>query len=175
MISFVHILPTCIEVAGGTPPETLDGRSFLPVLEGKRKDHRDLIFGTHTTKGIISGSEFPIRCVRTRTHKYIRNFNAGGVFTNILTHGRSRKTADAAPFWKSWQKKAESDSFARERVRMYQRRPAEELYDLRSDPCELKNIAADPSQRELLASLRKQLEKWMEQQGDPLRSEMQRG
>jgi len=167
MISFADVLPTCIEVAGGTPRENLDGISFLPVLDGKKSEHHDLIFGTHTTKGIISGSEFPIRCVRTKSHKYIRNFNPGGAFTNVLTHGRSRREADAALFWKSWLKKAERHSFARERVEKYQHRPAEELYDLRTDPYELKNIAGDPSQRQLLASLRNRLKEWMKQQGDP--------
>ncbi len=49
---------------------------------------------------------------------------------------------------------------------MYQHRPAEELYDLRVDPYELKNIAADPANRELVASLRKRLEDWMKEQGD---------
>jgi len=174
MISFVDVLPTFMEVAGGTAPKTLDGRSFLSVVEGKKIAHRDLIFGTHTTRGIISGSEFPIRCVRTKTHKYIRNLKPSGTFTNILTHGRSKKKGGAAAFWKSWLRLADRDSFAAERVKLYQHRPAEELYDLRTDPFELKNIAGDPSQKELLATLRDELKKWMKQQGDPLLPEIER-
>ncbi len=174
MVSYVDVLPTFIRVAGGTPPETLDGRSFLPVLNGKKTEHRELIFGTHTTKGIISGSEFPLRCVRTKTYKYIRNLNPDGAFTNIVTHGRMGKEANAAAYWQSWLKLARNDPFAARRVKMYQHRPAEELYDLRSDPYELKNIAKEPSQKGLLASLRNHLKKWTKQQGDPLLPEMEK-
>lgn len=174
MVSFVDVLPTFIGVAGGVPPEILDGRSFLPVLSGKKTEHRELIFGTHTTKGIISGSEFPIRSVRTKTHKYIRNLNSEGAFTNIVTHGRKGKEAGAAAYWQSWLRLAPSDPFAAKRVKMYQHRPAEELYDLRTDPYELKNIAEEPSRKELLTALRNRLKEWMKKQGDPLLPEMER-
>jgi len=143
MISFVDVLPTFIEAVGGTPPEDLDGTSFLAVLEGKKRDHREFIFATHTTKGIISGSEYPVRAIRTRTHKYIRNLIPDGTFTNVVTHGHDSDEARGARYWKSWVRLAESDAFAAERVKMYQHRPAQELYDLRTDPYELNNIAGD--------------------------------
>lgn len=48
----------------------------------------------------------------------------------------------------------------------YTTRPAEELYDLTSDPDELHNLATDPRQVTCLASLRTDLDAWMQQQGD---------
>ena len=48
----------------------------------------------------------------------------------------------------------------------YQHRPEEELYDLRSDPLEMKNIAGDPANAGLKAELRKRLEAFMREQGD---------
>ena len=169
MVSFVDVLPTLVEAAGGKPPADLDGRSFLAVLEGRKKEHRDLIYGTHTTKGIISGSYYPIRAIRTRTHKYIVNLNPDGEFTNIVTEGRgSGKQGGPTDYWRSWLELAKRDPGAAERVRKYQRRPPEELYDLRTDPFELKNLAGDPAQRPLMDKLRGLLRQWMKQQGDPL-------
>jgi len=169
MVSFVDVLPTFIEAAGGQPPADLDGRSFLAVLQGKAKDHRDLIFATHTTKGIISGSVYPIRAVRTKTHKYIVNLNPGGTFTNIVTQGRGRgRGGKPAAYWLSWKERAKTDPKAAERVRLYQHRPPEELYDLTTDPFELHNLATDPAQRPLMDDLRRKLKAWMKQQGDPL-------
>jgi uncharacterized sulfatase len=165
MVSFVDLLPTFIEAAGGKPPRDIDGRSFLPTLLGRKKKHHDAIFGAHTTRGIISGRTYPIRSVRTRTHKYIRNLNSEGMFQCVSTHGRNYKEISDG-VWGSWKKKAKSDSFAADRVRMFQHRPAEELYDLTKDPYELKNIADNPAQQKLLASLRKRLDAWMKQQGD---------
>src|SRR5262249_5598392 len=47
MVSWIDVLPTCLDVAGGKPPEQLSGRSFLPVLRGTRDAHRDTVFVTH--------------------------------------------------------------------------------------------------------------------------------
>ncbi len=172
LMSFVDVLPTCIDIAGGAPPRDLDGRSLLPVLLGEKREHGDAVFGAHTTQGIISGSVFPIRAIRTRTHKYIRNLNSEGTFTNVVTNGRERKVpgreSGPAKYWLSWIERAKTDAFAAERVKLYQHRPAEELYDLRTDPYEMKNLTGDPAQKELLADLRKRLDEWMKQQGDPL-------
>jgi uncharacterized sulfatase len=165
MVSFVDVLPTFIEAAGGKPPGDIDGRSFLPVLLRRKKKHHDAIFGAHTTRGIISGRAYPIRSVRTHTHQYIRNLNSESMFQCVSTHGRNYKEINDG-VWGSWKKKAKIDSLAAERVRMLQHRPTEELYDLTKDPYELKNIATDPAQQKLLASLRQQLDAWMRKQGD---------
>ncbi|MFP4055385.1 MAG: sulfatase [Candidatus Brocadiia bacterium] len=166
MVSFVDVVPTFVEAAGGAAPEGLDGRSFLPVLEGKRSSHRDLIYATHTTEGIISGSVYPVRAVRTERHKYIVNLNPDGEFRNIVTEGR--KGGRPPAYWLSWQEKARTDPRAARRVRLYQHRPREELYDLKDDPYELHNLADRPALRPLMDGLRRKLADWMKQQGDPL-------
>ena len=165
MISFVDVLPTFIEAAGGKPPKDIDGRSFLPVLLGRNNKHHDIVFGAHTTRGIISGRAYPIRSLRTRTHKYIRNLNPEAMFQCVTTHGNDYKEIDHS-MWGSWKQKAKTDSFAAKRVKMFQYRPAEELYDLIKDPYELKNLADKSKHQKLLVSLRKKLDAWMKRQGD---------
>jgi uncharacterized sulfatase len=161
MIHYVDVMPTLIDVAGAKPIKGLDGRSFLDVLLGKKDEHRSVVYGVHTTRGIIDGSEcYPIRSIRTATHKYIMNLNADTSFRNVLI------TRDKENYWRSWVERAKKDAKAAKLVEMYQHRPAEELYDLRRDPYELNNIAPDPANRELVASLRKRLEDWMKKQGD---------
>ena len=164
MISFVDVLPTFI-AAGGEPPQDIDGRSFLPVLLGQKNKHRDVVFGAHTNRGIISGRAYPIRSARTHTHKYIRNFNPDGIFQCVSTHGHDYKEIDNG-MWGSWKEKAKTDAFTTRRVRTFQHRPAEELYDLTKDPYELNDLADNPEHQKLLASLREQLDTWMKQQGD---------
>jgi uncharacterized sulfatase len=75
-------------------------------------------------------------------------------------------TAGQPAYWKSWIEKAKTDAFAKRMVEWYQHRPEEELYDLRSDPWEQNNIAADPANAALKASLRKRFEAFMREQGD---------
>src|SRR5690606_1424475 len=51
MVSWVDILPTLVDAAGGEVPEDIDGRSFLPVLTGSATEHREQIFTTHSGDG----------------------------------------------------------------------------------------------------------------------------
>src|SRR5205807_9566396 len=46
--------------------------------------------------------------------------------------------------------------------------PREELFDLRSDPGEAHNLAANPPQADVLTDLRGQLDQWMRETNDPL-------
>jgi len=174
MISFVDMLPTCIELAGGEAPKTIDGKSFLGILEGVSHSHHDVIFGAHTTMGIIEGSHYPIRAVRTRNYKYIRNFNPQGTFENLITRGM-KKDPDLpgeykrpSALWPYWVAAAKNDPQIAQRVKLFRKRPAEELYDLRKDPYELNNLADDPAMKDVLHDLRTRLQKWMKQQGDIL-------
>ena len=173
MVQYVDVAPTLIEAAGGDPTKIdtgrpdakgyrgFDGRSFLDVLEGRADKHRDCVYGCHTTRGIINGSEcYPIRSVRSATHKYIRNLKHDATFTNALTRARPGSTLG------SWIATGRSRPAAAARARAYQHRPAEELYDLAKDPWELHNLADDPACAHVKAALSKRLDAWMDQQGD---------
>lgn len=185
MISFVDVLPTFIEVAGGRPPADLDGRSFLPVLMGETDAHRNVVFGTHTNEGIRNGGPYPIRAVRTLTHKYILNINHHRTFTNNITESGAyselpvnardlyRAGEGFGPMWNSWLERARRDTAAAQRTLLYQHRPSEELYDLRTDPHEMKNLAFGPDQQDLRIRLRKMLMQWMQQQRDPMFEELE--
>jgi len=161
MVGLVDLLPTFIEAAGGTPPPHLDGRSLMAVFSGKAAEHRHELFATHTGDGQMN--DFPCRCIRTRTHKYIVNLKPENVYTTHISKGRVR---DGRDYWESWIEKAKTDDRAARIVRNDMHRPAEELYDLRNDPYELNNVAAEPANAALLASLREKVKTWMELQGD---------
>jgi len=169
MACLVDLLPTCIDVAGGKVPETIDGRSFLPVLRQDADRHRAVVFGTHTGNengGPGIANHCPARTVRTPTHRYVLNLSPNVLFT---THITGCKTGPHyLPHWDSWVKKAESDPAAKAAVTRYQHRPQEELYDLRTDPYEMHNLATDPAQADLVKSLRKQLAAWCRSQDDTL-------
>jgi len=161
MVQYVDVTPTLVKAAGGEKIANLDGFSFLPVLMGKRNRHRDVTYGVHTTRGIIAGSEcYPIRSIRTATHKYIMNLNHKSRFSNIITE------RDRGGIWSSWVEKARTDPDAAKKVEMFIYRPAEELYDVEKDPYELNNLADDPKYRSLMDSLKNRLLAWMDQQGD---------
>lgn len=161
MLNLVDLLPTLVEAAGGDPPADLDGQSFAAVLTGQSSEHRDRIFTTHSGDGHMNA--YPIRSVRTRHWKYILNLRPE---SEHHTHIDSGKDVDGNAYWRSWIAAAETDQPAAKIVGRYYHRPAEELYDLRSDPLEQHNLAADSQHNETLRQLRDELDAWLQQQGD---------
>lgn len=159
MVEYVDLLPTFVQAAGGKQAKALDGRSFLGVLRGKTDAHKEFVYGIMTTRGIINGSDtFGIRSVRNERFKYIWNFTPEIPFRNACVKSKE---------FQSWKVKAEAgDKDAAEKVRRYQYRAGEELYDVTVDPLEWKNLAADPKFAAIKSELRARLDDWMKQQGD---------
>ncbi len=150
--------PGKVAAAGADTPEVLDGRSFIPVLEGKATKHKDYVYGLHTTRGINNGSDyFGIRSVRSTKFKLIRNLTPEVTFTNAATRGA---------VFKSWKRKAKTDPDAADKVNRYQHRPAVELFDITKDPFEWHNLADDPKFTEVRKELTAELDRWMKSQGD---------
>ncbi|MDQ3621953.1 MAG: sulfatase [Verrucomicrobiota bacterium] len=160
MVSWVDLLPTLIELAGGQPPD-LDGRSFAGVLRGKAATHRNEIFTTHSGDGKFN--VYPIRSVRTAQWKYIQNLHPE---FQHATHINRAARRDGLDYWLSWQQAAQTDPHAAAILKRYAERPREELYDLAADPHELRNLAADPPHTERARAMRERLEAWMDEQGD---------
>jgi uncharacterized sulfatase len=161
MATWLNLLPTFIDAAGGENArgtETLSGRSLLPVLRGKEATGPDAVFATHSGDGRMN--RYPVRSVRTRNFRYVRNLDPAAEFHSHVD------LVDDEHYWASWVEKARTDAGAAATVARYFKRPAEELYDVNSDPYELKNLAADPAHAAMLAQLRGQLDAWMREQGD---------
>jgi N-sulfoglucosamine sulfohydrolase len=164
MVSWIDFLPTLIEAAGGKAPADIDGRSFLPVLRGESPTHRERIFTTHANDNRMN--VYPSRAVREGRWKYIRNLHPEFAFTTHidLVAGALGQRA----FFSTWETAAKTDPQAAAILKRYHARPAEELYDLTTDPTEQRNLAADPKYAPQLASLRAELDGWMQAQGDKL-------
>lgn len=162
MVQWTDILPTLLEAAGGKTPDAIDGRSFLYVLRGDAERHRERIFTTHANDNRMN--VYPSRAVRGERWKYIRNLHPEFAFTTHLdlVSGPLGQRA----FFSTWETAAKSDPQAAALLKRYHARPAEELYDLETDPHEQQNLAADPSHAVTLAALRKELDAWMKEQGD---------
>ncbi|MEM0895972.1 MAG: sulfatase [Verrucomicrobiota bacterium] len=159
MIEYVDVLPTFLDAAGLKRPKILDGESFVPVLKGETTEHKEFVYGIMTTKGIINGSDhYGIRSVRSGQYKYIVNLTPEIKFQNACVK---------SPSFVSWMDAAAAgDEMAAERVKRYQHRPGEELYDVVADPYEWTNLADNPAHAEAKETLKAELERWMKDCGD---------
>ena len=161
MVCWPDLLPTFIDLVGGEVPAGLDGKSFAAILRGTAATHRDRVFSTHSGDGDFN--VYPIRAVRTRDWKYIRNLHPE---FQHHTHISRSSGPSGNVYWQTWLAAAEKNPAAAATVLRYSERPAEELYDLAADPWELHNLAADPKNAARLAVMRADLDAWMKQQGD---------
>ena len=145
--------PTFLEAAGLAIPDTMSGRSFADILKSEKSGQID-----PTRNRMVVGKErhdigrphdvgYPARGIRTPEYLFVRNYEpdrwpAGNPET-------SYPNCDNGPT-----KTLITSSFNRFYRLCFGKRPAEELYDLRSDPDCLKNLANEPA----LQSLKQQLE-----------------
>ena len=168
MVSWIDILPTLIEIAGGDAGRDIDGQSFAKVLKDPDASHRNRIFTIHDNDG--RANVYPIRSVRTDRWKYIRNLEPTWIHS---THSYRFRKDNAGAYWWSWDRAAEKYPEAGAVVAKYHTRPTVELYDLDSDPWELNNLAALPQFTDKLLQLRAELDDWLSSQKDPLSVEVE--
>jgi len=158
MITWADLTPTILDF-GGAMPEKPDfhGRSFLAVLDQQAPEGWDEVYTSHTFHEITM--YYPMRVVRTRQYKLIWN----------IAHGLPYPFASdlwAAPTWQGiWQRGEKF--YGKRSVAAYLHRPKFELYDLKSDPHEIKNLAGDPQHAEVLARLKAKLKAFQKRTGDP--------
>lgn len=172
LTQYVDVVPTLLEAVGKNPVEIntgiedadgysgFDGRSFYRVLTGEKAEFRNYVYGVQTTRGIYSGSQcYPIRSIRNHQYQYILNLNSGSEFRNMVNAG-------TRGIYKAWLDEIRGDNVRHDYVNKYTIRPKEELYDIRKDPFQQVNIAGSPEMESVKVELRKELFKWMKQQGD---------
>lgn len=155
LISAIDITATTLKLAGVEPPPHMEGRVFL----GAGARPREFIIAARDR---CDETVDRIRSVRTRRFKYIRNFFPERPYTqqnvykdvNYPTLAVMRQLRDAGKL---------SGAAAQF---LASRRPAEELYDLASDPHEIRNLAGDPAHRSTLEKMRAILHGWIQDTRD---------
>lgn len=160
-VSGIDILPTFLEAAGLPLPDGIDGRSFLPVLDGETQAGREHVFTQfHQTAGKRS---YPMRCVQNAHFGYIFNpwSNGERIFRNESQAGRT---------FTAMQEAATQNEAVAQRVELFLHRVPEELYAFDTDPNALVNRIDDPEVAAALEGLQNALEAHMEKTGDPVLS-----
>ncbi len=146
LLANCDLMPTLMQFVDQPEPTGIDGRSFLGLIDGSGYTPRDSIFCEMTWHDRYN----PMRCIRTNTHKYIRNFGERPLVYLPLD------------VW-------DGPAGAEMRDEYYgSPRPAEQLYDLAADPLEMNDVAQDPGYADIMADLRGQVDDWLQETNDPI-------
>ncbi len=142
LVQNVDLIPTLMEITGASAPEDmpLDGRSWLPLLEGRAtQTHEDLFFDSGWT-----------RCVRHGRYKYI----AFRYPQDALARHESGELDKALDYYGSTGQQRE--------IRNYPHYwDPDQLYDLEADPEERTNLFGQPEHAEVAADLKARLEQYL--------------
>jgi N-sulfoglucosamine sulfohydrolase len=191
-VSLSDLAPTFLEAVGLRPPGEMTGRSLWPVLESGKSGRVD-----QSRQHVLTGMErhvpcrganregYPMRAIRTHDFLYVRNFapdrwpagDPNGLevagaqpFSYEQLADRTQHALadiDAGPT-KAWLVHHRDEPPVASLYRLAAgKRPERELYDLRTDPHQLKNVAAEPRYRKDVTRLDRQLMAELKRTGDP--------
>ncbi len=146
LVSQVDIYPTICELVGIDVPDFVQGRSLMPIIDGRAESVRDEVFA----EGTYHAAYEPQRAIRSREWKYVRRFD--GRTTPVLPNvdDSAGKEIWIERGWPEWLLEPE------------------QLYDLVLDPNETRNVVHDPQNAAVVHDLAGRLEAWMRATGDPL-------
>lgn len=189
-VNLPDLAPTLVEAAGVDVPQVMTARSLWRVL---KSDAQGLVDPTRTW--VVTGRErhvemaregylpYPQRAIRTADHLFIINFrperyplgdpyNLDGdnpPTTQELTEDTfvTLPDEDAGPT-KAWLVNHRGDPEWKPYFEhAYGKRPREELFDLKKDPHQMRNVAADPAYASIVAELRQRLLDELKRTSDP--------
>uniref|UniRef100_A0A182SY23 Sulfatase N-terminal domain-containing protein n=1 Tax=Anopheles maculatus TaxID=74869 RepID=A0A182SY23_9DIPT len=165
MTSHLDLVPTILEWFNLSHPQptSLTGRSLLPLLLQEPPNQADdAVFASQTFHEITM--TYPMRAIRTKRYKLIHNLNyqlsfpidqdfyVSPTFQDILNRTLAKQPL---PWYKT--------------LRSYYQRPEWELYDLKMDPTESRNLFGKNSMKDTFEKLSGRLQKWLEMTNDPFR------
>jgi len=170
LVSHTDLAPTFLEAAGLAALPEMTGRTLLGLLTGDKDGwvdpKRDRAFtGRERHANCREGNVgYPCRALRTRRFLYIRNFEP-----DRWPAGDPERYGDidGGPSKTFMMENREAKNVKSLFELAFEKRPAEELYDLEKDPGELRNVAAEAGYARVKARVRKELEQYLTETSDP--------
>ncbi len=189
-VSLPDLAPTFLEAARVKPPKVMTAKTLWPVLKSKSQalvdqTRTEVYIGRerHVASARQGYLPYPQRAIRTADYLFVINFHPEryplGDHYNLdenstpsvdeLTNNTfiTLPDEDAGPT-KAWLVSHRHDPIWKPYFQhAYGKRPREELFDLKIDPDQMNNVAADPKYRKVVERLRKKLLHELESTGDP--------
>jgi N-sulfoglucosamine sulfohydrolase len=156
LLSMIDLAPTVLSLADLPTPKTMQGRAFLGKFAEKKP--RSYVFAARDR---LDSEYDRVRTVHDGRYQYIRNFYPERpLYMDIAFRKQQPMMAEMLQLRDEGKLNAVQMNWFRPT------KPAEELYDLQTDPYELTNLADQPAQANHLKRLRRELDRWQAETGD---------
>jgi N-sulfoglucosamine sulfohydrolase len=154
------------------PPFEMTGRTLMPLLAGGTQPGRDRVVVERERHAQVRRGDlgYPARAMRNHDFLYVRNYHpdrwpAGDpdMYFSVGPFG----DIDGGPTKDLLLQRRDDRAIARYFSLAADKRPAEELYDLRKDPYQLENVAGKPEYAGAKTVMQVALLNWMRETNDP--------
>ncbi len=183
LVSLVDLAPTILDAAGVKPPTSyppMVGHSIMNILRSDKQGTMD-----PTRTAVYAGRErhssaryndlgYPSRALRTKEFLYIRNFRPdrwplGDPFAISSSNEPevAYKDTDGGPAFQYLVSHATDPEVEKFFTMIFEKRPAEELFDIIKDAGCLHNLATNPQYANTRSKLSQALDDYLRQTGDP--------
>ncbi|MGI5818841.1 MAG: sulfatase-like hydrolase/transferase [Armatimonadota bacterium] len=149
LVGFTDLAPTTLSTVGVEPPAWMQGRAFMGEHEAPPRRY---LYGH---RGRMDERYDMVRCVRDERHIYIRNFMPH------LPMGQHVRYMFETATTQVWKRLHDAGELTDAQGFFWEERPAEELYDLREDPHETRNLAGSADHADVLDEMRQACREWM--------------
>jgi len=148
LVSFVDLAPSMLSLAGIKIPEYIQGEAFLGPQAAKPRDYVYLFRGRMDERYDFA------RAVRDKQYKYIRNYMPHLPWGQHLEYLWKSKSTQSL-----WKEHLAGRLKGAEK-RFFQTKETEELYDTKTDPHEVNNLAGNAKYADVLKRMRKAQQAW---------------
>lgn len=152
LVSFVDFAPTVLSLAEVNAPDYLQGSAFLGKNAAAKE--RDFIFGSSDRFDEATDRS---RVIRTADFHYIYNF-----FPEKSTYKDIAYRAANVEIMQELLRLQKENALNNTQNAWFQAKKSEELYDIKNDPHNLHNLAADPRYTAQLDTLRAYLREYLQ-------------
>lgn len=143
LIGTIDLGPTMLSLAGVKPPDFYHGRAFAGRYEAAPRAY------LHGMRGRMDERYDLMRSTRDKQYVYIRNYNPHKIYGQHINYAW---TLPSTPVWESLYQERKLKP---PQTLFWEKKPSEELYDLKADPSEVRNLASAPAHKATLDRFRK--------------------
>lgn len=145
LVGFVDLAPTLLSLIGSQPPAAFQGHAFMGSFQTKAPRY------AYGFRGRMDERYDLVRSIRDENYIYIRNFMPHKIYGQYIDYMFKTPTTAA------WNVLHQSGKLTPAQALFWKRKPAEELYDLRTDRDEVNNLAKSATHREIRQRFRNEL------------------
>jgi len=154
LVSLIDLPPTLCSLLNIQIPKQFQGHAFLGKQKSKEPDY------IHFFRQRMDERYDMMRAVRDKNFRYIRNYMPHRKYGQHIWY-LWRSTATRA-----WEKSHKEGKCNEVQSRFWSYKKPEELYDIKTDPHNIINLADDPTYKDVLLRMRKEHKRWIRENYD---------